>query len=55
MLAINIFSFIGLHIPNFVHPINFIDVVFVDDFAVKSDSLIHAVIVHGSNHKFYLY
>jgi len=35
VLAINIFSFIGLHIPNFVPSINFIDVVFVDDFAVK--------------------
>ena len=35
MLAINIFSFIGLHIPNFVPSINFIDVIFVDDFAVK--------------------
>lgn len=35
VLAINIFSFTGLHIPDFVHSINVTDVVFVDDFAVK--------------------
>ena len=54
MLAISTFSFIGLHIPNFIHSVNFIDVVFAGDYTVIVMVLL-TLIVHGNNHKFYLY